>query len=168
MFFATPHGGSGKVPIGRIATSIARFLKVGKDNKFMETLSQNSLCGEDTRKLFLEICSSIHLVSFGEGLPTSAGMVGCTSIAPWTEFLLMIAIFYYQVVDKVDAVCGLPDAREKKLYLNADHSGICKFFDPTGHDYSTVQDEIEELAEKIQTDATRREETRQTPTPASG
>lgn len=75
VFFATPHGGSGKVQVGKIATTIARVLSLGRDNAFMEALSRNSLCGDATRKDFNNICQRMSLISFFETLPTSKVMV---------------------------------------------------------------------------------------------
>lgn len=75
VFFATPHGGSGKVPIGNIAKTIADAVLVGRNNAFMEALSQNSLCGEATRKDFNNISKHIRLISLFETLPTKRVMV---------------------------------------------------------------------------------------------
>jgi len=82
VFFATPHGGSGKVPIGKIAKSIASVVLVGRNNAFMEALSQNSLGGDITQKDFNHISKHIRLISFFETLPTNKVMVPFIPFAP--------------------------------------------------------------------------------------
>lgn len=82
VFFATPHGGSGKVPIGNIAKSIASVVLVGRNNAFMEALSQNSLCGDITKKDFNNISKHIRLISFFETLPTKKVMVSSSPFPP--------------------------------------------------------------------------------------
>ncbi|ORY04762.1 hypothetical protein BCR34DRAFT_591098 [Clohesyomyces aquaticus] len=70
VFFATTHGGSGKVPIAKIATRIATAVKMGRDNAFMEALSPNSLCGETTRKDFINGSTCIVMKRATLLLPT--------------------------------------------------------------------------------------------------
>ncbi|KAF2679561.1 hypothetical protein K458DRAFT_422121 [Lentithecium fluviatile CBS 122367] len=146
VFFATPHGGSGKARIGKIASTIARTLTWGRDNAFMEALSKNSLCSEATRTDFNDIVENIRLISYFETLPTSGTMV----------------------VDKEDAVCGLPREKELKLLLNANHSEVCKFLDPEGKDYVGVSEQIDALVEDVLKDAARRTSSEAVGLPTAG
>ena len=52
-----------------------------------------------------------------------------------------------KVVRKEDSVLGLPDDKERKLLVDANHTDVCKFWDPNGRAFDVVKDAICEMAE---------------------
>lgn len=75
VFFATPHGGSETVRVGKIAATIAKTLLNQPNPRYLETLARNSLCAQQNRRDFLERTGNLTFISIVESMKTNGVMV---------------------------------------------------------------------------------------------
>ncbi|KAK0099769.1 hypothetical protein ONS95_013340 [Cadophora gregata] len=125
IFFATPQGGGQNVSVGNLAASIFRTITNNPDNAYMEALKKNSLCSQNNRDDFLQRSGDFAFVSIIESLKTKGAAI----------------------VRKEDSILGLPLDRERRILTDANHTDICKFWDPSGRAFDLVKESISEIAE---------------------
>lgn len=112
FFLATPHRGS---HLADLLSSVLK-LAVGSGYKtYLDSLIPNSEAIQSINDHFRHVFQGVQLRSFFETLPTSLGLI----------------------VDKNSAILGLPE--EEVQLLNADHSNVCKFEDPSDNNYCTIR-----------------------------
>ncbi|RQM06170.1 hypothetical protein DH86_00003283 [Scytalidium sp. 3C] len=92
----------------------------------MEALKGNSFFAEDHRDDFLQLSNNFQFISFYEANKLKG---------------------LHQVVRREDAVLNLPDMKEDKIPLDADHSQMCRFSEPNGRDFRAVWPPIKIMAE---------------------
>ncbi|KAI9799656.1 MAG: hypothetical protein M1833_003972 [Piccolia ochrophora] len=114
MFFGVPHRGASGAAFGDIGAKIAQFVSGGKaDNDLLDCLKKNSLFTRDAADRFSHQLENYHVVSYFETIPMTISGGG-------------ISFHKAIVVDEDSAILLLPGTRERRLPLNADHSGMCK------------------------------------------
>ncbi|KAL1999850.1 hypothetical protein VTN02DRAFT_3893 [Thermoascus thermophilus] len=124
-FFGTPHRGSPYAGIGDIAAKVVRGVLRNPSNTFMKALKKAELYAGELFQNFQQQSEKYQFLSFYETRP-----------------LKKIGV----IVDKSSAVLNLPDARETRIALDADHKTMCKFASPDEENYKHVSANIVHLA----------------------
>ena len=119
FFLATPHRGS------NLADILDKILYVSPGARpFVNDLQPNSVVLEAINEEFSHYCRDLHLFSFYETLPMNFG------------------IKKGLVVPKDSATLGYDN--ERRVYLDADHRGVCKFESRESPNYRAVRNALME------------------------
>jgi WD40 repeat protein/pimeloyl-ACP methyl ester carboxylesterase len=117
FFLATPHRGS------NLADILDKILQVSPGARpFVNDLQPNSVMLEAINEEFPHYCRDLHLFSFYETLPMNFG------------------IKKGLVVPKDSATLGYEN--ERRMYLDADHRGVCKFESRDSPNYRAVRNAL--------------------------
>ncbi|OJJ87138.1 uncharacterized protein ASPGLDRAFT_80025 [Aspergillus glaucus CBS 516.65] len=117
VFFGTPHRGSPLARIGDVFAKVARAVLNTPNNTFMNALKKDDLYATELSSNFQQIQEQYQYLNFYETLPLKS---------------------FNLIVEKSSAVLGLPDTREKKIALNANHEEICRFASEDDENYRHV------------------------------
>ncbi|KAF8847923.1 hypothetical protein BDZ45DRAFT_636374 [Acephala macrosclerotiorum] len=118
-FFGTPHRGSSHSSWGSTLASIIKTVSQTPDNKLLESTTEYSEYNERLQANFSPLLEYYRILSFCETLPHDIYRLGL-------------------VVNNTSATLGLSQSRETTIYLNRNHSKICKFFSETDPVYQLV------------------------------
>lgn len=81
VFFGCPHNGGNGVPLGRIASNVARFITGGRaSNELLDCLEKNSLFARDAADRFRHQLENYRVVSFVETRTMHIAGRGITSV----------------------------------------------------------------------------------------
>jgi WD40 repeat protein len=117
LFLATPHRGSDCAQVLSKLLSLA-----GGQRPFVTDLNRNSEALQSINEEFPDCCHKLLLYSFYETIPTN------------------FAIRKSFVVERDLATMGY--ANERRVYLNADHRGICKYISRSDSNYLTFKNAL--------------------------
>lgn len=123
-FLGTPHRGGNHTAWAKIATNFANIVLKDHNDRIVDALKRGSEILERLQDSFCGIVTQISIFSFLEDL--AYGTAG-------------------KIVDDDSATLGLPC--ERKQWIPANHSDMCKFKSESDHGYERVSGGIMDLVE---------------------
>jgi protein SERAC1 len=144
LFIGTPHRGSSKASLGKIAQTAAMIALRQPNMNLLDTLKQDSQILESQRKSFDGISSRWTLVCLYEEHPMSIGEV-CYHLLAEIYASRSLTLNYYQVVPMPSAC--MDGFNVKTAGIPKNHREMCRFTDPSEIGYQRTSDYIISLVE---------------------
>lgn len=120
--------------IGDVFAKVARAVLNTPSNTFMNALKKDDLYATELSSNFQQIQEQYQYLNFYETLPLKSFNL----VSKYLPFTAALDAHPIQIVERSSAVLGLPDTREKKIALNANHEEICRFASEDDENYRHV------------------------------